>query len=85
MRIGVAATILQARNGEWPTLAEAAEYRCTSLDDPFGKRLRYKAEGARLLVYSVGPDGIDGGGARRKTGQTGRDAFDIAVFEVTVR
>ncbi|MCH7903606.1 MAG: hypothetical protein IH944_03460 [Armatimonadetes bacterium] len=85
MSIGVAATIMRARNGEWPTLAEAAEYGGTSLDDPFGKRLRYKADGARLLVYSVGPDGIDGDGARRHTGQTGRDAFDTAVFEVIVR
>lgn len=84
-RIGVAATILRARDGVWPTLDMAAEYAGTSLDDPFGDRLRYKADGARLLVYSVGPDGTDEGGARRRNRQTVEDPFDIAVFEVTVR
>ena len=83
MRIGVAATILQARDGDWPTLDEAAEFAGTSVQDPFGDRLRYEAQGSKLLVYSVGPDGTDEGGAR--TREERGDPFDLAVFEVTAR
>ncbi|MCH8978816.1 MAG: hypothetical protein IH945_06185 [Armatimonadetes bacterium] len=83
MRIGVAATILRAGDGDWPTLDEAAKYAGTSVQDPFGDRLRYKAEGPKLLVYSVGPDGTDEGGAR--TREEREDPYDLAVFEVTAR
>ena len=36
-----------------------------------------------LLVYSVGPDGTDEGGAR--TRKEREDPYDTAVFEVVVR
>lgn len=81
MRIGVAATILRARNGDWPTLDDAAKYAGASSQDPFGDRLRYKAEGPKLLVYSVGEDGTDEGGARTREGR--EDPYDLAVFKVT--
>lgn len=83
MRIGVAATIMRERDGDWPTLDQAAKYAGTSLQDPFGDRLRYKAKGSKLLVYSVGEDGTDEGGAR--TRENREDPYDFAVFEVTVR
>ena len=83
MRIGVAATILRARDGDWPTLDEAAKYAGSSVQDPFGDRLRYKAEGPKLLVYSVGEDGTDEGGAR--TREEREDPYDLAVFEITAR
>lgn len=49
-------------------LRMAAAYRASSqileLEDPFGTKLRHATVGDKLRLWSVGPDGVDDGGAR---------------------
>ncbi len=58
-------------------LRMAAHYRATGevldLEDPFGARLRHERNGAKLRVWSVGPDGTDHGGDGGWHAPLGRD------------
>ncbi|HEX5273147.1 MAG TPA: hypothetical protein VFW33_21775 [Gemmataceae bacterium] len=71
----LAAERYRLRHGRWP--ASVAGLMPDVPLDPFdGKPLRYRNDGEGVIVYSVGPDGIDDGGDR-KTLNTHKDGTDI--------
>ncbi len=64
--VGLALEIYKAREGDYPESLEALvpEFFSVLPDDPFtGAPLKYQRDSAELLVYSVGPNGKDEGGA----------------------
>jgi hypothetical protein len=60
-------SVFRAGLARFRMLRAALEYRTEGLvpelDDPFGGKLRWSKSGRLLKIWSVGPDGIDGGGA----------------------
>jgi hypothetical protein len=45
------------------------------LDDPFGAKLRTEEKDGKLRIWSIGPDGVDDGGA----GEWKTDVKDIVL------
>jgi len=80
-RLGVAAYLYRERNGHFPEkLSDLTPDFVPSLPtDPFdGKPMKLKRTDRGIVVYSVGPDMVDNGGAPfDPTTQTGDIAFDI--------
>jgi hypothetical protein len=58
------------RRAQLRLLRAAAHFAATgevqALSDPFGSDLRYRQEGSALIVWSVGPDGVDDHGDARR-------------------
>ena len=66
-QIAVSAFLLLSKTGKRPTLAESANYAGISSADPFGKgELIYFWKTDGLEVRSVGRNGIDDGGERKR-------------------
>lgn len=68
----VAACRYRTARGRWPDKLEdlVPDYLIVAPTDPFdGKPLRFKSGGDKIVIYSVGPDAVDDGGAAydRKT------------------
>jgi len=65
-RLGLAATAYRLRHGKLPAALEAMtpEFMPRIPADPFdGKAMRMKMDGTDLLIYSIGSDLKDDGGA----------------------
>jgi hypothetical protein len=62
LKVAIAAAVLRLESGRWPTLSASASRAGVSELDPFGTNLKYRPDGAGILVYSVGADGKDDGG-----------------------
>lgn len=66
-QIAVSAFLIKSKTGTRPTLAESANYAGLSTKDPFGdKDLIFVWKEDRLEVRSVGRNGKDDGGSRRR-------------------
>lgn len=83
--IGLSALKHRAKTGAFPTLHQAAEMAGVSTKDPYLKNqqdLKYKIEGERFIVYSVGKNKKDDDGKTR--GAENPHADDWAKFEVNL-
>jgi hypothetical protein len=86
----VAAERFRRANGRWPATLDnlvAAKLLPAVPTDPFdGKPLRLKRTADGLVIYSVGPDGTDDGGAvdRRKPLVPGTD-WGLRLWDVSAR
>ncbi len=68
--VAVAAERYRRDHGRWPATVEqlVGDYLKAAPTDPYdGQPLRYKRLADGLIVYSVGPDKEDNGGARNRT------------------
>ncbi len=77
----VAACRYRTARGQWPEKLDdlVPDYLVVAPIDPFdGKPLRFKSGGDKIVIYSVGPDSVDDGGAAydRKT-ETGDIIFEL--------
>ena len=67
-RIALAATVIRARKGVWPSLEEAARSVGVTTKDPFGSNsLGYVAELGGVTVFSYGPNGVDNRAEKTKS------------------
>lgn len=81
-KIGVAASILYARNDKWPELSQASDFAKVSSKDPFSNRdFLYRTTKNSLLIYSVGPNGKDDNGVFDRRVKPIKD--DGAIFSIT--
>ena len=78
IRIGLAAYEGRARNGTWPTLAEAAAVAGVSASDPFGGELSYEVRNGQVFLYSKYMDGTDQGGNPQRP--TRGAPYDLVLF-----
>ena len=83
-RAAVAACRYRTARGKWPGKIDdlVPGYLAIVPNDPFdGKPLRWKSGGDRIVIYSVGPDGKDDGGAAAydRDTKTGDIAFTLPV------
>lgn len=64
--VGLALEEFRARNGAYPESLDELRLPPGSVTDPFGgKPFVYRPEKTSVLLYSIGQDGIDGGGQTR--------------------
>jgi len=77
----VAACRYRIARGQWPDKLDdlVPAYLIVSPIDPFdGKPLRWKSGGEKIVIYSVGPDGKDDGGAAYDSkAKTGDIVFEL--------
>ncbi len=84
--IGLSSLAHRAKTGAFPTLHQAAEMAGVSAKDPYLKNqqdLKYKIEGERFIVYSVGKNKKDDDGKTKSAEHP--DADDWAKFEVHLK
>ena len=82
VRLELALHAHRLRHGAYPAaLADLDGVSEDALTDPFADTpFRYSREGPRYLLYSIGPDGVDGGGTPVLAGgNTRADAGDIVA------
>ena len=81
-RLGVAAYLYREKNGHFPEKLNdlAPDYILTLPTDPFdGKPMKWKRTDHGIVIYSVGPDMVDDGGAPfDPTKQTGDITFEVS-------
>ena len=86
--VGIACERYRRKFGQWPaTLGDIPKdiLAAVPTDPGDGKPLKYKRLADRIVVYSVGPDGIDhGGDLNDTTPQTQRD-WGIRLYDVPHR
>jgi hypothetical protein len=64
--VGLALEEFRARNGAYPDSLDELRLPPGAVTDPYGgQSFRYQPDKTSVLVYSVGKDGIDNGGAPR--------------------
>ena len=81
-RVAIAARLLNLETGRWPSLDAASKRAQTKAVDPFSESsLHYKTNKSSVLIYSVGPDGVDDGGLeiRRSSRVANYDAGVVKV------
>jgi hypothetical protein len=87
--VGVAAERYRRDNGRWPeALDELTKgYLKAVPNDPYdGKPLRYKRLADGVIVYSVGPDGVDNSGARNRANRLAKGIdYGFRLWDVAAR
>ena len=87
--VAVAAERYRRDKGHWPGTVDelAQDYLKAVPTDPYdGKPLRYKPLPDGVIVYSVGPDGEDNGGARNRANHLAKGTdYGFRLWDVAGR